>query len=74
MANRWGKNGNRQICTSWQINGGKVEIVTDREKVETVTDFIFLGSKITADGECSHKIKRHLLLGRKAMTNLDSIL
>ena len=51
--------------TSWQIDG---------EEVETVTDFIFLGSKITADGECSHKIKRHLLLGRKAMTNLDSIL
>ena len=50
--------------TSWQIDG---------EKVETVTDFIFLGSKITADGECSHKIKRHLLLGRKAMTNLNSI-
>ena len=49
--------------TSWQI---------DREKVETVTDFILLGSKITADGECSHKIKRHLLLGRKAMTKLDS--
>ena len=45
-----------------------------REKMETVTDFIFLGSKITADGECSHEIKRHLLLGRKAMTNLDSIL
>ena len=51
--------------TSWQIDG---------EEVETVTDFIFLGSKITADGECSHRIKRHLLLGRKAMTNLDSIL
>ena len=51
--------------TSWQIDG---------EEVETVTDFIFLGSKITADGEWSHKIKRHLLLGRKAMTNLDSIL
>ena len=50
---------------SWQIDG---------ETVETVTDFIFLGSKITADGDCSHKIKRHLLLGRKAMTNLDSIL
>ena len=49
---------------SWQINGGKVE---------TVTDFIFLGSKITADGDCSHKIKRRLLLERKAMTNLDSI-
>ena len=50
---------------SWQING---------EKVETVTDFIFLGSKITADGDCSHKIKRQLLLERKASTNLDSIL
>ena len=51
--------------TPWQIDG---------ETVETVADFIFLGSKITADGNCSHKIKRHLLLGRKAMTNLDSIL
>ena len=51
--------------TSWQIDG---------ETVETVTDFIFGGSKITADGDCSHKIKRCLLLGRKAMTNLDSIL
>ena len=51
--------------TSWQI---------DREIMETVTDFIFLGSKITADGDCSHKIKRCLLLGRKAMTILDSIL
>ena len=51
--------------TSWQING---------ETMETVTDFIFLGSKITADGDCSHEIKRRLLLGRKAMTNLDSIL
>ena len=50
---------------SWQIDG---------ETMETVTDFIFLGSKITADGDCSHEIKRHLLLGRKAMTNLDSIL
>ena len=50
---------------SWQIDG---------EKVETVKDFIFLGSKITADGDCSHKIKRHLLLERKAMTNLESIL
>ena len=46
---------------------------TDGETMETVTDFIFLGSKITADGDCSHEIKRHLLLGRKAMTNLDSI-
>ena len=51
--------------TSWQIDG---------ETMETVADFIFLGSKITADGDCSHKIKRCLLLGRKAMTNLDSIL
>ena len=51
--------------TSWQTNG---------ETVETVRDFIFLGSKITADGDRSHKIKRHLLLGRKAMTNQDSIL
>ena len=51
--------------TSWQIDG---------ETVETVTDFIFLGSKITADGDCSHEIKWHLLLGRKVMTNLDSIL
>ena len=50
--------------TSWQIKG---------ERVETVTDFIFLGCKITVDGECSHEIKRHLLLGRKAITNLDSI-
>ena len=51
--------------TSWQIDG---------ETMETVTDFIFLGSKITADGNCSHEIKRCLFLGRKAMTNLDSIL
>ena len=51
--------------TSWQIDG---------ETMETVTGFIFLGSKITAEGDCSHEIKRHLLLGRKAMTNLDSIL
>ena len=51
--------------TSWQIDG---------ERVETVSDFIFLGSKITADGDCSHEIKRCLLLGRKVMTNLDSIL
>ena len=51
--------------TSWEIDG---------ETEETVTDFIFLGSKITADGDCSHEIKRRLLLGRKAMTNLDSIL
>ena len=51
--------------TSWQIDG---------ETMETVTDFIFFSSKITADGDCSHEIKRHLLLGRKAMTNIDSIL
>ena len=51
--------------TSWQIDG---------ETMETVTDFIFMGSKITADGDCSHEIKRQLLLGRKAMTKLDSIL
>ena len=50
--------------TSWQIDG---------ETMETVRDFIFLDSKITADGDCSHEIKRHLLLGRKAITNLDSI-
>ena len=51
--------------TSWQMNG---------ETVETVTDFIFLGSKITADGDCSHEVKRHLLFGKKVITNLDSIL
>ena len=51
--------------TSWQIDG---------ETMETVTDCIFLGSKLTADGDCSHEIKRYLLLGRKVMTNLDSIL
>ena len=51
--------------TSWEIDG---------ETVETVSDFIFLGSKITADGDCSHEIKRHLLLGRKVMTNLDGML
>ena len=50
--------------TSWEIDG---------ETVETVSDFIFLGSEITVDGDCSHEIKRHLLLGRKVMTNLDSI-
>ena len=53
------------LITSWQIDG---------ETMETVADFIFLGSKITADGDCSHEIKRHLLLGRKAMTNLGRIL
>ena len=50
--------------TSWEIDG---------ETVETVSDFIFMGSQITADGDCSHEIKRHLLLGRKVITNLDSI-
>ena len=49
-------------------------LVLDGETVETVSDFVFLGSKITADGDCSHEIKRRLLLGRKVMTNLDSIL
>ena len=53
------------LITSWQIDG---------EIVETVADFVFLGSKITADGDCSHEIKRGLLLGRKVMTNLDNIL
>ena len=53
------------LITSWYIDG---------ETVETVADFIFLSSKITADGDCSHEIKRHLLLGRKVMSNLDSIL
>ena len=53
------------LITSWQIDG---------ETMETVTGFIFMGSKITTDGDCSHEIKTHLLLGRKAMTNLDSIL
>ena len=51
--------------TSWQIEG---------EKIEVVTDFLLLGSKITVDGNCSHEIRRHLFLGRKAMTNLDSVL
>ena len=51
--------------TSWQIEG---------EKVEVVTDFLFLGSKITADGDCSHEIRRRLLIGRKVMTNLDRVL
>ena len=53
------------LITSWQMDG---------ETMETVTGFIFLGSKITVDGNCSHKIKKHLLIGRKAMTNLDSVL
>ena len=53
------------MINSWQIDG---------ETMETVTDFVFFGSKITADGDCSYEIKRHLLLGRKVMTNLDSLL
>ena len=73
MANRWGKSGNDTFyyivytgcITSWQTDGGKME---------TVTDFIFLGSKITVDGDCSHKTESHLLLGRKAMTSLGSVL
>ena len=56
--------------TSWQINMKQYK----HETMETVTDFISLGSKVTADGDCSHEIKRSLLLGKKAMTNLDSIL
>ena len=60
----WLETALKKTITSWQ---------REEEKVETVTDFIFLGSKITADGDCSHEIERCLLLGRKAMTNLDSI-
>ena len=56
------------------ISGAITSRQIDRGKVETVTDFIFLGSRITADGDCSHKTKRHLLLGRKPMTNLDRVL
>ena len=59
-----------KIMASSPITSGQI----DAETIETVTDFICLGSKITADGDCSHEIKRHLLLGRKVMTNLDSIL
>ena len=59
-----------KIMASIPITSCKI----DGETLETVTDFIFLGSEITADGDCSHEIKRHLFLGRKAMTNLDSIL
>ena len=59
-----------KIMASGPITSGEI----DGETVETVSDFIFLGSKITADGDCSHEMKRHLLLGRKVMTNLDSIL
>ena len=67
----------------WKLNIQKTKIMTsgpitsweiDGEIVEAVSDFVFLGSKITADGDCSHEIKRHLLFGRKVMTNLDSIL
>ena len=60
--------------TKIMASGPITSLQIDRETVETVTDFMFLGSKITADGDCSHEIKRRLLLGRKVMTNLDSIL
>ena len=69
--------------TGWKFNIQKTKIMAsgpftsqqiDGEKMETTADFIFLGSKITADGDCSHEIKRHLLLGSKAVTNLDSVL
>ena len=60
--------------TKIMASGPLISWQTDREKMETVTDFIFLGSKITADGDCSHEIKRCLLLGRKVMANLDSVL
>ena len=66
------------LITSWQTDGETMETITswkiDEETMETMRDFIFLSSKITADGDCSHEMKRCLLLGRKAMTNLDSIL
>ena len=60
--------------TKIMASGPIISLQIDEETVETVPDFIFLGSKITADGDCSHEIERHLLLGRKDMTNLDSIL
>ena len=59
--------------TKIMASGSVISLQIDGETVEAVSDFIFLGSKITADGDCSHEIKRHLLLGRKVMTNLDSI-
>ena len=65
--NRWGNNGTDEETV-------EIMQLIDGETVEIVTDFIFLGSRITADGDCSHEIKKHLLLGRKAMTNLDTIL
>ena len=73
---------NLSILKVWKCNSGKTKTMEsgpitsqlEREKVETVRDFIFLGSKITVDGDCSHEIKRGLLFGRKAMINLDSIL
>ena len=61
------------VCVYMQVSGPITSWEIDGETVETVADFIFLGSKITADGDCSHDIKRRLLLGRKVMTNLDSI-
>ena len=65
--NRWGNNGTDEETV-------EIMQLIDGETVEIVTDFIFLGSRITADGDCSHEIKKHLLLGRKAMTNLDTLL
>ena len=65
LKTQYSKNEDHGIQSLWQIDG---------ETMETMSDLIFLGSKITADGDCSHEIKRHLLLGRKTMTNLDSIL
>ena len=70
--NKLGKNA--RLKKLMLASGPIISQQTDGEKVETVEDFLFLGSKITADGNCRHEMKRHLLLGRKAMTNLDSIL
>ena len=69
-----GKVGLKLQKTKIMASGPNISRQIDGETVETVTDFIFLGSKIMADGDCSHEIKRHLLLGRKSMTNIDSIL
>ena len=77
MGNRWGNTVSTvSPSISHEVMGPDAMIFmeTDVGTMEIVTEFIFLGSKITADGDCSHEIKRHLLLGRKAMTNLDSII
>ena len=83
LTNLWMKGKEESEKVGLKLNIQKTKIMAsgpiiswekDGETVETVSDFIFLGSKITADGDCSHEIKRHLLLGRKVMTNLDSIL